>query len=58
MTREEALLEASRIVAEAINTKDRLVREVIADHLIRLTTLESDISSMANSPRLLRGDEL
>lgn len=42
MTREEALLEANRIVAESIESKDRLVQEVIADHLIRLTTPKPD----------------
>jgi hypothetical protein len=34
MTREEALKEANQIVAECIAAKDRLVQEVIADHLI------------------------
>ena len=38
MTREEALHEANQIVAECIAAKDRLVQEVIADHLMRIAT--------------------
>lgn len=38
MTRDEALQAANQIVAESITTKDRLVQEVIADHLMRIIT--------------------